>query len=110
MTPSVVREQTGTWAPWQGLPRPERLRVAGWVGWIVVATLAFVQPLTNLMPHAAQSELHSYIPLVPVVAGYLLYIQRRPPVAADRGSIGGTLIMGPSASSRWPQGSGYVGA
>ena len=76
------------------LPRPERLRVGGWAAWVVLLTLLFVQPLTRLMLHAAQSELHSYIPLVPFVAGYLLYIQRRPPLAAYRSSIGGTVILG----------------
>ena len=39
--------------------------------------LAFGQPLTRLMLHAAQSELHSYIPLVPFVAGYLLFIRAK---------------------------------
>jgi exosortase C (VPDSG-CTERM-specific) len=59
----------------------------------VVLTLAFVQPLARLMLHASQSELHSYIPLVPFVAGYLLYIQRRTPLAAYRSSISGTVIL-----------------
>jgi len=79
---------------WRDLPRPERLRVGGWIGWIAAVTLAFVQPLTRLMLHAAQSELHSYIPLVPFVAGYLLYIQRTPRGAAYRSSIGGGVILG----------------
>jgi exosortase C (VPDSG-CTERM-specific) len=60
----------------------------------VVATLAFIQPLTRLMQHALQSELHSYIPLVPFVTGYLLYIQRKPRVDVHRTSIGGTLVLG----------------
>jgi exosortase C (VPDSG-CTERM-specific) len=58
-----------------------------------VVTVAFVQPLTALMLHAAQSELHSYIPLVPFVAGYLLYIQRRSLGAAYRSSVGRTVIL-----------------
>ena len=72
------------WATWRGLPRPERLRIGGWIGWIAVVTLAFVQPLTRLMLLAVQSELHSYIPLVPLVAGGLFYIQRRTVLAASR--------------------------
>jgi exosortase C (VPDSG-CTERM-specific) len=60
----------------------------------VTATLAFIQPLSRLMMHAAQSELHSYIPLVPCVAGYLLYTRRKTLVAAYRSSIGGTVILG----------------
>ncbi len=73
---------------------PERLRVAGCGGWIVAVTLAFIQPLTGLMLSAVQSELHSYIPLVPFVAGYLLYIQRRALATAYRSSIGGTMLLG----------------
>jgi exosortase C (VPDSG-CTERM-specific) len=78
---------------WRGAPRPERLRIGGGLTWIVVITLAFVQPLTRLMLHAAQSYFYSYIPLVPLVAGYLLYIQRRPS-APYRSSIVGTVIVG----------------
>ena len=81
------------WATWQGWPRTDRLRIGGWIGWIVVVTLASVQPLTRLMLHAAQSELHSYIPLVPLVAAYLLYIRRRTLVTACRSSMGGTVIL-----------------
>jgi len=81
-------------ATWLGWPRPERQRIGAWVGWIAAATLAFVQPFARLMWHASQSELHSYIPLVPCVAGYLLYIQRRTPRAAYRSSIAGTVILG----------------
>ena len=91
---SATGERAESWAPWHALPRPQRLRIGAWVGWIVVVTLAFIQPLTRLMLHAVQSELHSYIPLVPFVAGYLLYIRRRPTLAAAyRSSIGGTLIL-----------------
>jgi exosortase C (VPDSG-CTERM-specific) len=69
------------------------VRIAALLGWIVAVTLAFVQPLGSLMLHAAQSELYSYIPLVPVVAGFLLYIQRRTPSAAYASSMGGTLAL-----------------
>ena len=57
-----------------------------------MVTLAFVQPLTRLMLHAAQSELHSYIPFVPLVAGYLFYIRREASRAAYRSSPGATAI------------------
>jgi exosortase C (VPDSG-CTERM-specific) len=90
----VAGEGAGGWAAWRGSPRPERFRIGAWVGWIVVATLAFIQPLSRLTLHAAQSELHSYILLVPCVAGYLLYIKRTTLVAAYRSSIGGMVILG----------------
>jgi exosortase C (VPDSG-CTERM-specific) len=46
------------------------------------------------MVHAAQSEFYSYIPLVPCVSIYLLYIQRKTLVAPYRRSIGGAAILG----------------
>src|SRR5215471_6632879 len=91
---SVIDEGPGALAAWRGLSRPERLRIGGLIGWNVVVTLVFVQPLTRLMLHAAQSELLSYIPLVPFVAVYLLYIRRRTRLAVYRSSIGGAVISG----------------
>ena len=91
---SATGERTGSWAPWHVLPRPQRLRIGACVVWIVAVTVAFGQPLTRLMLHAAQSELHSYIPLVPLVAGYLLFIRRGSLEPAYRSSIGGTVILG----------------
>lgn len=82
------------YSAWQELPRSERLRIGAGVGWVAAATLAFIQPLTRLMLHASQSELYSYIPLVPCVSIYLLYIQRRTLVAAYHRSIGGAAILG----------------
>jgi exosortase C (VPDSG-CTERM-specific) len=46
------------------------------------------------MLHAAQTELHSYIPLVPLVSGYLLFIRRRSLETTYRTSIGGAVILG----------------
>jgi exosortase C (VPDSG-CTERM-specific) len=80
-------------AVWWDMPRPGRLRIGALVGWIVGVTLVFVQPLSSLMLHAAQSELHSYIPLVPVVAGFLLYIQRRTLPGEYRSSMGGAVVL-----------------
>ncbi len=93
MQNSATGVGTGALATWHGLPRPQRLRIGAWLGWIALATLAFVQPLTRLIPYAAQSELLSYIPLVPLVSGYLLFIQRRMLVTTYRTSIGGTAIL-----------------
>ena len=90
---SVTGGRTGTWAAWQGLQRPQRLRIGACVAWIVAATAAFGQPLARLMLHAAQNDLHSYIPLVPLVSGYLLFIRRRSLESAYGSSIGGTTIL-----------------
>src|ERR1039457_310541 len=86
--------ETGAWATWRDLPRPQRSRVGGCAGYFVLLTLLFIQPLTRLMLYAAHSDLHSHILLVPFIAGYLLYIRRRRPSAAYRSSIAGTVTVG----------------
>ena len=91
---SAARGRTGWSATWHALPRPQRLRISACVGWVVAATVAFGQPLSRLMLHASQSELHSYIPLVPLVTGYLLFIRRRSLETEYHSSIGGTVIFG----------------
>jgi len=81
-------------ARWRDLPRPQRLRIDGYIAYIVLLTLLFILPLTRLMLYAAGRDLHSHILLVPLVAGYLLYVQRRSlPVPGGR-SISGTALLG----------------
>ena len=46
------------------------------------------------MLYSAQSPLLSYIPLVPAVAAYLLYIRRTKLTTAYRSSIGGAVVLG----------------
>jgi exosortase C (VPDSG-CTERM-specific) len=64
------------------------------VAYVVLLTLLFIKPLTRLMLYAAHSDLYSYILLVPLIAGYLLYTQRAPLLAAYRTSIAGTVTVG----------------
>jgi exosortase C (VPDSG-CTERM-specific) len=78
----------------QDLQRPQRRRLGEYLGCVALLTLLFVQPLTRLMMYAAGTDLHSHILLVPLVAGYLLYIQRRALPAASRSSILGTITLG----------------
>ena len=94
LSSSGIGERAGAWATWRSLPRPERLRYRGFAGWIVVFTIAFAQPLIRLLLYTAQSPLHSYIPLVPFVAGFLIYIERGTYPAAYRSSIVGTVLVG----------------
>lgn len=61
--------------------------------YIVLLTLLFIQPLARLMIYAEGSNLDSYILLVPLVAGYLLYIQRGQLPAVRRRSIVGTVTL-----------------
>ena len=91
---SVVGEHIGPSPRWRGGAPPERLRIGSAVLWMVAVTLAFIQPLARLMRHAAQSDLNSYIPLIPCVAGYLLYIQPRTREATDRSGRGGVIVLG----------------
>lgn len=93
MPVSFSRDAAGPRVSWRALPRPQRQRISGWVYWIVVITLALMQPLIGLVRHAGQSELHSYIPLVPFVAGYLLYLRRKTLPTAFRSSIAGSVIL-----------------
>ena len=76
-TPSVVVQRTGVQAAWRALERPSRLRLLGLAGSLGVLTLLFVRPLAQLLDLALQNELHSYIPLVPLISAYLLYNRPR---------------------------------
>jgi exosortase C (VPDSG-CTERM-specific) len=71
-----------------------RSRSVAWGGWIAAATLAFIHPLIQLARHAAESELFSYIPLVPFVSGYLLYTRRRSLASDYRTSSIGAIVLG----------------
>ena len=93
MSASVSQSITGRVAAWRDLPRRDRLRIAAWVGWIVVLTLAFIQPLGRLVQYANQSHLNSYIPLIPFVAGYVLFIQRDRLPTALLSSIAGFVTL-----------------
>jgi len=91
--PAVDRRGSG-WTSWRDLPAPQRSRVRGLAGYIVLLTVAFIQPLTRLTLYAAQSDLNSHILLVPFITGYLLYIQRGRVLIAYRSSVAGTVAAG----------------
>ena len=86
--------ETGAWATWRDLPRPQRSRVGGCAGFVIFLMLLFIQPLTRLILYASRSNLDSYIVLVPFITAYLLYLQRGRPAIAYRTSIGGTVAVG----------------
>jgi exosortase C (VPDSG-CTERM-specific) len=90
----TVGQRGGAWARWRDLPRPQRSRVGGCAAYFVLLMLLFLQPLTRLMLYAAHSDLNSHILLVPFVAGYLLYIQRRRLPAVYASSLGGAITVG----------------
>ena len=93
MPASVDANALGPRRRWRALPRVQRVRIAGYVSWIICVTLTFGESLAHLMLYASQSELFSYIPLVPFVAVYLLYHDRKGLPQGDRTSIGGTAIL-----------------
>lgn len=89
---SIATYGSDTLAAWRALPRPERVRLRNWALWIATATVAFAQPLFRLMVHASEQSLHSYIPLVPLVAAYLLFTSRSALPTAGRASIPGAVL------------------
>ena len=86
-------EAMNSWSAFGYLPRTRQSRVRGLVAWLVATTLAFGKPLSDLLVRAAESELLSYIPLVPFVAGYLLWTRRNSLHAEHRSSIIGSVIL-----------------
>src|SRR5262245_16143963 len=90
---SALGQRDAAWTTWRDLPRPQRLRVGGCVIYLALLTLLFIQPLTRLMLYAAESELYSYILLVPLIAGYLLFVQRRRRPLIFCSSLAGTLAF-----------------
>jgi len=70
------------------------VRTRGYVLYVAVVALLFLAPLARLMQHAAVSDLHSHILLVPLIAGYLLYDRRHSLPPAGRPSAGGAVLGG----------------
>lgn len=91
-TRSVVVRRTGVQAAWRALGRSSRLRLLGLASSVVVLSLLFVRPLAQLFDLALQNDLHSYVPLVPVISAYLLYSQANY-VGAYRTSMGAAAIL-----------------
>ena len=87
---SVIGQHAGAWATWLDLDRSQRRRIIGLTGSAGLLTLLFVQPLARILGLALQNDLHSYIPLVPVISGYLLYIRPRKDIAY-RSSVGAAI-------------------
>jgi exosortase C (VPDSG-CTERM-specific) len=74
------------------LERSQRLRIIGFSGSAGLLTLLFVQPLARILGLALQDDLRSYIVLVPVISGYLLYVQPSKDIAY-RTSVGAAILV-----------------
>lgn len=90
-TPQIPSDSPTVASP--PLSRPQRLRIVCAIGWVVLLTLAFAQPLTTLIRESSASPLNSYIVLVPFVSGYLLYLGRRALPTVFLSSVGPALAM-----------------
>ena len=104
-------QSSGDWTVFRTLPRPQRLRAGRYVGYLIVLTLLFVQPLARLMLYVAGSDLHSHILLVPFIAAYLVYLQRARLPHAYGGSVAGTVTAsgaGIAALAAWIAGRGNL--
>src|SRR5713101_1892234 len=62
---------------WQNVTLALRPRVAAFLGFAVLLTAVFIKPLFSLVAGAMQSQLDSYIVLVPFISGYLIYTRRK---------------------------------
>jgi exosortase C (VPDSG-CTERM-specific) len=79
-------------AAWHELTSGERARY-GWLALTVgISTILFGQPLIDLVSHAARHDLHSHIPLIPVIAAYLLYTRWRRPAPLCTSITPATLL------------------
>jgi len=88
----------------------QRLRVGGCAAYLLLLTLLFLRPLIRLTVYAAQSDLDSYILMVPFISGYLLYIERGRYPAMYRSSIAGTVAMGGIGIAALAAGIGWRGS
>jgi exosortase C (VPDSG-CTERM-specific) len=90
---SAIDARPGALSGWRDLPRLQRLRLGGYLGYLAVLTLLFARPLTRHLSIALQNALNSYTPLVPVISGYLVLTARRPLLRAYRSSVAGTAVL-----------------
>ena len=61
---------------WPNGSSGSRARVIWFVAFAILLTVGFLKPLISLAIHAARSDLHSYILVVPFISAYLIYIRR----------------------------------
>ena len=62
---------------WRNARQALHTRLAAFLGFAVLLTAVFIKPLFSLAAGAMQSQLDSYIILVPFVSAYLIYDRRK---------------------------------
>ena len=65
----------------------------------MVLTAAWLRPLLALVEHAAGSDIHSHVLLVPFVAAYLLHDRRRSLPARGRSAVAPAAVLGGVAAA-----------
>jgi exosortase C (VPDSG-CTERM-specific) len=96
----TLRAATGTFRRESSGDLPSRVRLICFIGFAILLAAAFGKPLVALFVHVANSNLNSYILLVPFVWGYLVYIRRNQPRAEYSSSLGwaaAPLVIGLAA-------------
>lgn len=85
--------------PLFGLSFPQRARVPLCAGLCALLVLAFGRDLVELVLLSLRNELHSHIPLVPLIAGYLFYVRADRSQVPYRTSPAGVGLMIASAAA-----------
>jgi hypothetical protein len=91
-TSSVIRGRPEAAVASADTSHADRRRIGGLIFYVVALTLLFSEPLVRLVAHAFGNNLHSHIPLVPLIAAYLLYARPRGHVAPYELSVGGAVV------------------
>jgi exosortase C (VPDSG-CTERM-specific) len=74
---------------WRNARQALHTRLVAFLGFAVLLTAVFIKPLFSLAAGAMQSELDSYIVLVPFISGYLIYTRRKQLPTQDGSSLWG---------------------
>jgi len=90
----TIARGVSAWATWWNPAGSRGARRRGLTVYLIILTLLFVQPLARLIWLAAQSSLQSYILLVPLISGYLLFLGRERLLTVYRSSAVGTVLLG----------------
>ena len=86
----------------------QRRRVAWYGAYAILVVAAFAKPLGELLRQAIDNELHSHIPLIPLISGYLLYVRHKAYPTDYRASRLGTATLSVAgfvalgAAGNWP--------
>jgi exosortase C (VPDSG-CTERM-specific) len=73
----VVPEEIANMSETAAMPSVRKWRTWGGCCFALALLGSFAKPLCSLVNHAARSDLHSHILLVPIVSAYVLWIRRR---------------------------------